>query len=109
MAANGVSGLQIHEPTEAQGLSRPALDAERWTQNPGEATAAVALMAEYNSVLQWLSIKTPPPYLDLTNELQRMRSSRPATCRAGVGGFYWTVLAPVIVNSEREEQGSYSV
>jgi hypothetical protein len=26
-----------------------------------------------------------------------------------VGGFYWTVLAPVIVNSEREEQGSDSV
>ncbi len=26
-----------------------------------------------------------------------------------VGGFYWTVLAPVIVNSEREEQGLVSV
>ena len=26
-----------------------------------------------------------------------------------VGAFYWTVLAPDIVNSEREEQGSISV
>jgi hypothetical protein len=26
-----------------------------------------------------------------------------------VGGFYWIVLAPVIVNSEREEQGLVSV
>jgi hypothetical protein len=36
----------------------------------------------------------------------------PALCRATlseVGAFYWTVLAPDIVNSGREEQGSVSV
>jgi len=29
--------------------------------------------------------------------------------RAEVGAFYWTVLAPDIVNPGREEQGSISV
>jgi transposase-like protein len=29
--------------------------------------------------------------------------------QAEVGAFYWTVLAPGIVNSGREEQGSVSV
>jgi hypothetical protein len=32
-----------------------------------------------------------------------------ATERVEVGAFYWTDLAPDIVNSEREEQGSISV
>ncbi|MEY3929330.1 MAG: hypothetical protein RLZZ516_1040 [Cyanobacteriota bacterium] len=32
-----------------------------------------------------------------------------STCLPEVGAFYWTVLAPDIVNSRREEQGSISV
>ena len=32
-----------------------------------------------------------------------------ATAWCEVGAFYWTVLAPGIVNSGREEQGSVSV
>ena len=33
----------------------------------------------------------------------------PWACMIEVGAFYWTDLAPDIVNSEREEQGSISV
>jgi hypothetical protein len=37
------------------------------------------------------------------------RASVSATAQIEVGAFYWTDLAPDIVNSEREEQGSISV
>jgi len=32
-----------------------------------------------------------------------------ACCQIEVGAFYWTVLAPDIVNLGREEQGSFSL
>ena len=47
------------------------------------------------------------------SQLRRMVTIRAAiastTAPSEVGAFYWTVLAPDIVNSGREEQGSVSV
>ncbi|MFM2173478.1 MAG: hypothetical protein RLZZ54_1405 [Cyanobacteriota bacterium] len=40
---------------------------------------------------------------------ERAASVREHTPLCEVGAFYWTVLAPDIVNSRREEQGSISV
>jgi len=46
--------------------------------------------------------------LDQTSLLQDQQERRPASVPE-VGAFYWTVLAPDIVNSGQEEQGSISV
>ena len=42
-------------------------------------------------------------------EFTPILSPFPPILRTEVGAFYWTVLAPDIVNSGREEQGSISV
>jgi hypothetical protein len=42
-----------------------------------------------------------------SSDVQMPMGPAPAWCE--VGAFYWTVLAPDIVNLGREEQGSVSV
>ena len=49
VAAHRLSGLQVLESAETQGLEHSAHSGERYSQDPGNATERAALMAEVHS------------------------------------------------------------
>jgi hypothetical protein len=60
VAAHQLSGLQVLESAETQGLEHSAHSGERCSQDPGNATEGAALMAEVNGALQLQWIERPP-------------------------------------------------
>jgi len=75
VAAHWLSGLQVLESAEAQGLEHPTNGGEWRRQDPGDATQGAALMAEVNGALQLLWIERPPVSAANTASIHQSRGT----------------------------------